>query len=132
MERKDLKPPQPLCNVYNKDEADAVMDIMEARIKELEAKYDNAANAYIDGISKLLHRIEELEAKQPKWISVKDRMPEKHKRVLVYGWGFASKRYKVYFIKIAELRWNCTYGRAEFDCDGEVSHWMPLPEAPKE
>ena len=80
----------------------------------------------------LMKRVKELEAKQPKWISVKDRMPDKHKQVLVYGWGFANKKYKVYFIKIAELRWNCTYGRAEFDCDGEVSHWMPLPEAPDE
>lgn len=44
-------------DVYEKDEADKVMDAMEERIKELEAT------------------ISILETTTPKWISVKDRFP---------------------------------------------------------
>lgn len=59
---------------------------------------------------------------RPRWISVKERMPEDGKNVLAYeGGGF-------YFL--------------DWCCDGKwvvasesiavVTHWMPLPEPPKE
>lgn len=64
--------------------------------------------------------IRQLEAKVPKWISVKERMPEDEERVLFFAkkpiltidttfgwWVKTTKRYK-------------------------VTHWMPLPEPPGE
>ena len=59
---------------------------------------------------------------QTTWISVKDRLPEKYEEVLVY-----SAKYGVQVDWIADntdyLWWN--YGEL-------VTHWMPLPEPPKE
>jgi hypothetical protein len=58
------------------------------------------------------------------WISVKDRMPSDGDSVLVWGCGF---------IEIGwyneDLR---TWQAEDFNYDdGEVTHWMPLPEPPK-
>ena len=70
--------------------------------------------------------IQQLEAAKPKWISVEERMPEDGDDVA------------------AIIRWNenvWEYGIA-FRCNGKwlvngegivtVTHWMPLPEPPKE
>lgn len=55
------------------------------------------------------------------WISVKDRLPDNFKRVLVYDqeWGI---RIDTISIKPFE----------EFTHYGYVTHWMPLPESPKQ
>ena len=70
--------------------------------------------------------IECLEAQQPKWISVEERLPWMNKKVLVTD-GFI----------VAEAHYN---GRAEWIHNGHcmetggviVTHWMHLPEPPKE
>ena len=61
------------------------------------------------------------------WVSVKDRLPDDGTRVLCYCRGnqydichFQKKR-KTWF----DRSWN---GYAQ----GYVTHWMPLPELPKE
>ena len=62
------------------------------------------------------------------WISVKERLPENGERVLTLStWAHVSDR---------ELR---TYGDGSkrFSPDGllpgvDITHWMPLPEPPKE
>lgn len=61
--------------------------------------------------------IEELS--KPRWIPVTERLPEKHERVLVH-----SKRVKMKtdFIN-NDGKWYTT---------PLVTHWMPLPEPPKE
>ena len=68
------------------------------------------------------------EAKRPKWISVEDRLPELHTKVLCCGvkggrfiaelstWGKEKRPY-----------WDRKSGKG---CP-EVTHWMPLPEPPK-
>lgn len=68
----------------------------------------------------LMDEIAHLRSKQPKWISVKDRLPNIAQPVLAYsgeelGIGFAYL--------YSDGKW---YG----DC-GDVTHWMPLPEPPK-
>lgn len=71
--------------------------------------------------------IQQLEAKVPRWISVEERLPEAHKNVLVYmtnpiGW------WKVEIDWMDEQGWVCS-------ADTEwhtITHWMPLPEVPKE
>jgi hypothetical protein len=58
----------------------------------------------------------------PQWISVKDRLPEKH------GWYLTAHK-KTYptdsGIKI------CFFCHGYFTTDKEVTHWRPLPEYPE-
>jgi hypothetical protein len=70
--------------------------------------------------------IEHLEAQQPKWISVEERLPYMNQKVLVSD-GFI----------VVEAHYN---GRAEWIHNGHcmktggviVTHWMLKPEPPKE
>lgn len=66
--------------------------------------------------------IQQLEAQQPRWISVKEREPERLQRALVYspaGNRIASGVYtEVGFITKTAI--------------GEITHWMKVPEPPKE
>ena len=66
--------------------------------------------------------IQQLEAQQPRWISVKEREPKNMQRALVYspaGNRIASGVYtEVGFITQALI--------------GEITHWMEIPEPPKE
>ena len=61
------------------------------------------------------------------WISVKDRLPEPWKQVLIYS------RYD--FCEVALYigipgKWRVTWNHEMLDADS-VTHWMPLPEKPK-
>jgi len=62
-----------------------------------------------------------------KWVSVKDRLPEHGKRYLIYA---TSEDGNEHHITIAAygghfaLSGRCAYWK--------VTHWMPLPEPPKE
>ena len=71
--------------------------------------------------------IEQLKA--VRWISVKDRLPEPDTKVLVYG----RNEYGVYCITChysAHRKW-LYHNRTT--ADGKtITHWMPLPEPPKE
>ena len=74
------------------------------------------------------------EQEQRGWISLEDRLPEMKADVLMY---FAEcKNMAVGFMcDMDEDRtmW-CSYSDDGWytDCDYEPSHWMPLPEPPKE
>lgn len=69
--------------------------------------------------------IEALEAAQPKWISVKDRLPEEGETVLCYYEsdliGVCTRLHKI---------WEDSYGY--WESDDAITHWMPLPEPPNE
>lgn len=73
------------------------------------------------------------------WISVKDRMPEKKRAVLVYAPHMDEPIVTMYFDpddQMAEFgEWvsDCTPNRLGWSSmTGEdVTHWMPLPEPPK-
>ena len=59
------------------------------------------------------------------WISVKVALPEFYVPVLLY--------YENGTMAIGQ-RWNCSVGK-QFDWEntrGDVTHWSPLPEPPKE
>lgn len=75
--------------------------------------------------------IRRLEAKMPKWISVKDRLPEDVKdkegyfiNYLVYSPEYGSVDIANY-IQEADM-WVC------LGVPVNVTHWMPLPEPPEE
>ena len=71
---------------------------------------------------------------QPKWISVKDRLPDTAERVLVCKtWlGRVHKPEYGYYQDFPNSK-GCWYVLTEYGYypQREVTHWMPLPEAPK-
>ena len=78
--------------------------------------------------------IEELLAAVPKWISVEERLPEIDERVLACV-GIPGE------LSVWDgVRWNGEEWEAEEEAaydywttiDDPVTHWMPLPKAPKE
>lgn len=61
------------------------------------------------------------------WISVKDRLPESCETVLIYS---ANERFvSTGYYWSAEKRWNQIGNRFLLFT---ITHWMPLPEPPKE
>jgi hypothetical protein len=74
------------------------------------------------------------------WISVKDRLPEYDKTVLVVnedGYMHTAVRIKGSIARIDE--WQIKFGVYFIDNDvweedeqGKITHWQPLPEPPKE
>ena len=98
----DCNRPEGLCEMF-----DAVWDALDY-IKELEK------------------RVADLEAKVPKWVSVKDRLPDKESMLcLVVSNG-----------DLYVSHWHWSGGGAWFFTDGEydcnVTHWAKAPELPKE
>ena len=66
--------------------------------------------------------------KVPQWISVEERRPEPGKRVLATDGVFVGEAYRT-----SADTWRRYDGIAMRDCLGSiVTHWMPLPDAPKE
>ena len=63
------------------------------------------------------------------WISVKDRLPEKNKSVI--GW-YKDNPFSKFCPEVVSWNgkgWVFVYGRRYVTA---VTHWMPLPEPPKE
>lgn len=85
----------------------------------------------------------EQDAKKTSWISVKDRLPDEDLAYMVFyhEWsnGEFLPKYDERYVKILKffrgLGWRfpvCVDKRCENDTNREVTHWMPLPEPPKE
>ena len=83
--------------------------------------------------------------KAPRWISVKDRLPERkeylHESNVIRGsseyvlvYISATFPYKRMFVTIGRYSYDEMYPRwvVRSSHDGDVTHWMPLPEPPKE
>lgn len=65
------------------------------------------------------------------WISVEDRLPEKYKFVLLFGIYDRVWKPMLGWLGDFDEGWYVFTEYGEFH-PREVSHWMPLPEAPKE
>ena len=63
----------------------------------------------------------------PRWISVKERLPEDYEDVVIIMRNGASSWYRVAYREYGG--WSFGGGRRVPD---EVTHWMPLPEMQKE
>lgn len=81
----------------------------------------------LDLIERLTAENAALREKVPQWISVEERRPEPGKRVLATDGVFVGEAYRT-----SADTWRRYDGIAMRDCLGSiVTHWMPLPSAPK-
>jgi hypothetical protein len=70
------------------------------------------------------------QAAAPQWISVKDRLPEDNGPILMWSGRLehvptcAAAGYELW-------NWSTEYSPHDFRLH-EITHWMPLPKAPKE
>lgn len=87
--------------------ADAIEDLSEQLDEETE--YATALNSYV-----------------PQWIPVTERLPEPDTNVLVRSGSFVS----VWSLREGDVYWEDEYSYFHDMC--EVTHWMPLPQTPKE
>ena len=84
--------------------------------------------------ARLVEQISQLESLAPRWISVEERLPEVDKRydgyeysaeLLVYD---GLRRRAAYYCHTSGVWYDSRYEDDTF----EVTHWMPMPEPPKE
>ena len=114
--------------------------------------YDEYSNACENTLHKdALALIQQLEAQVPRWISVEERLPEGEDPVLILvketeHYGLHKEKSKVYYCQYLaywdDEEWYTTWCNGcrkitdtanEPNADDyEVTHWMPMPEAPKE
>ena len=95
-------------------------------IQQLEA--DNAQQARC--IENLTDKLNATNDALPRWISVEERLPEDSVKVLVYD--ALNLQERVMYAYADGSWWD---ERDRFYCnveDGDITHWMPLPEPPKE
>lgn len=109
------------CSYHEVGNGDCVTDVKcDALdyIQQLEA--DNAQQARC--IENMTDKLNATNDALPRWISVEERMPEKHKGVIVHcNDGFLT----LMCYDGRDWQWN---GKQ----DNSVTHWMPLPQPPKE
>lgn len=87
--------------------------------------------------------IKQLEARVPMWISVKDRLPEPNTDVLLIAHGWKERSVYIGRLRTVEPTKSWLTGITSKGSDWTiwgfsyivepiVTHWMPLPEPPKE
>lgn len=80
----------------------------------------------------LIAYVERLEAKRPKWISVKDRLPEIREDGSVDA-VLVTDGFLIHMAYCADGLWLfCDSGEMKEPMFYCVTHWMPLPEPPEE
>ena len=80
-------------------------------------------------IGELTEKVAQLEAAQPKWISVEDRLPEEFLPVIVYMPDeYHCQKVREGYLKL-DRYWEAAYYSRK---PGEVTYWANLPEPPKE
>ena len=94
---------------------------LECCIKFLACEYCPYFESCSEMEEDALAYIQQLEAKVPRWISVKESLPEKHRRVL-----------GVCCMGVFEMYYDGKYWRIDEMPFDTVTHWMPIPEPPVE
>ena len=74
----------------------------------------------------LLQECKEALSKQPVWVSVEDRLPERQK--IVWGWGSHSVAWPVFLHK--DGKWYDAYEPDDKPLTG-IKSWTPLPTPPE-
>lgn len=99
---------------------------------------ENTSKAY-----QMMAEAYEAEVTKQKWIPVTERLPERNTRVLVHGVGNAdgfwgdqvtaiAERFLFKFFPSSEGEETWSSPWQYFHTDYKITHWMPLPEPPKE
>lgn len=97
------------------------------KVGEIQDRREYIEFAAANVIERLTAENAALREKAPQWISVEKRRPEPGKRVLATDGVFVGEAYRT-----SADTWRRYDGIAMRDCLGSiVTHWMPLPEAPK-
>ena len=109
------------------------MMIQNEKVREALIDVYNRCFDTTDDVDVLAEYISELEARIPQWISVKDRLPEDGDEVLffVMDWVMKGK----YCKQVPHWEAYLSGGSAHYHKNNgieHVTHWMPLPEPPKE
>lgn len=118
-------------------DADKLSDYLQNHYNEVEALHRPNDSEYLCGIGTCLDSIDadsfDVPNSYPAWISVKNQLPEKLIDVLVLD-GNCKKIAHLSDGRICPDLWKTDY----IDKFGEretlngVTHWMPLPDIPKE
>ena len=66
---------------------------------------------------------------EPKWIPLSERLPENDQRVLCFMKDKAFGTFRVFQWNYIDWQWN---DGSEWYDENDVTHWMQLPEPPKE
>lgn len=96
--------------------ADAIEEL-----QQIAGHYEETAKDYFKDVCYYLERV-------PKWVPVTERLPEYGERVLVFG---GVTMYVAYYDKnrYGGESWHKLNSKSHY-CN--PTHWMPLPEPPKE
>ncbi len=68
--------------------------------------------------------------KLPRWVSVTERLPENRADVLVVVFWHETWQEKMAWYEPEQKQWYVSVGLGQRS-DVQVSHWMPLPDAPE-
>ena len=96
---------------------------------------ENLLDKAADLIERLTAENAAMREKVPQWISVEDRLPELGVPVLVNYIGtdeLPSADGVVVWTDWGALWWEGSLADSESEVTVPITHWMPLPEAPKE
>jgi len=111
------------------DDYKALVNVLRNCVESANGLNIQAADA-IDALIAALTASNEVIAKsKPKWISVNERMPEKYVNVLCH---LRSLDRQSEYYSIDHLMEDGQWWKAANSWKHEVTHWMPLPEPPKE
>ena len=77
-------------------------------------------------IGELTEKVAQLEAAQPKWISVEERLPDEPGEVMACLYG------RICIVWYSNRCFETPSGMVLYVAENAVTHWMPLPQPPKE
>ena len=80
-----------------------------------------------DALAEMIYEVKCVEAATPRWISIEERLPESFRPVIVCR-NYAKGERKIEQGMLTVNGWWKVYGTNT----KSVTHWMPLPEPPKE
>jgi len=99
--------------------------------EEMAEEYSNSQNCLDDQTSRRHAFLAGYQAVAPQWISVKDRLPEIGVDVLI-SYGGLPFYHLAFLTHNGDIKWfNGNHSNTEYSLD-DVTHWMPLPEPPKD
>lgn len=114
----------------------AALDVTESEYREATGAQNlNWPDESDSELTTLRARVQELESKVPKWVSVEDGLPEYWEPCLAFRKGQHKERAYGIFYRIGRTdgaeRWSFN-GASGLSPRMGVTHWMPLPTPPED